>query len=87
MGDELGTVANPALPAGEPVRFTWNVQAYEEVRVVAGTLKAFRISVAIEVIGQSTQGGGPTFPEIANSPPGMRPRCGSLSKQRASAWT
>jgi hypothetical protein len=39
----------PSALEGASVRFTWSVQAYKDVQVVAGMFKAFRISRAIEV--------------------------------------
>jgi hypothetical protein len=48
-GDSSGIWRNPYVPVGGDGRFTWSVQAYEDVQVVAGTFKAFRISLVIEV--------------------------------------
>jgi hypothetical protein len=59
-GTSSGLWRTPSFPGGGSVRFTWNVQAYEDVQVVAGRFKAFRISVAIEALG-SSRGAGPLF--------------------------
>jgi hypothetical protein len=47
-GTSHGTWQYPVRPSADEVRFTWHVQAYEDVRVVAGTFKAFRISIVID---------------------------------------
>jgi Caspase domain len=54
-GTSSGIWRIPSTLAGESARFTWRVQAYEEVQVVAGTFKAFRIALSIEVF---ISGGG-----------------------------
>ena len=59
-GTSSGIWRTPTVPGGDPVRFTWSVKAYEDVQVVAGTFKAFRISVAIDVI-RGRVGWGPTM--------------------------
>jgi hypothetical protein len=84
-GTSSGLWRTPSHPGGGSVRFTWHVQAYEDVQVVAGTFKALRISVAIEALVGAP--GAHCAPDRGNSSPGMRPRCGSLSRPRASAWT
>jgi hypothetical protein len=48
-GTSSGIWRTPTVPGGGDSRFTWSVEAYEDVQVVAGTFKAFRISLAIEV--------------------------------------
>jgi hypothetical protein len=53
-GTSSGSWRFAGVPSGRPVRFTWSVQAYEEVRVVAGTFKAFRISLVIDDFGVHT---------------------------------
>jgi len=50
-GTSSGLWRTPIFPRGGSVRFTWKVQAYEDVQVVAGTIKAFRISLAIDSLG------------------------------------
>jgi hypothetical protein len=50
-GTSSGLWRTPIFPRGEFVRFAWKVQAYEDVQVVAGTTKAFRISLAIDPLG------------------------------------
>ena len=47
-GTSHGTWQYPVRPSADEVRFTWHVQAYEDVHVVAGTFKAFRISIVID---------------------------------------
>jgi hypothetical protein len=84
-GMSSGIWRTPAGPGGKLVRFTWKVQAYEDVQVVAGTFKAFRISLVIEDFREG--GGACHSPDLGGSSPGTRPRCGSLSRQRASAWS
>jgi hypothetical protein len=49
-GTSSGIWRIPAWPGGGEVSFTWSVQAYEDVQVVAGTFKAFRISLRIDAI-------------------------------------
>src|SRR5262245_26773668 len=50
-GTSSGIRRNPNDPMGQDASFTWSVQAYEDVQVVAGTFKAFRISLTIDVPG------------------------------------
>jgi Caspase domain len=60
-GTSSGRWGLPEDPSGtRPVKFTWNVQTYEDVQVVAGTFKAFRISL---VIDELRSGGGAMFPQ------------------------
>ena len=59
-GTSSGIWRTPSVLGGDPVSFTWSVKAYEDVQVVAGTFKAFRISVAIDVI-RGRVGWGPTM--------------------------
>jgi len=54
-----GTWRGPLHPGGLASSVTWSVQAYEPVHVVAGTFKAFRISLFIEGRGA---GSGRPFP-------------------------
>jgi hypothetical protein len=61
-GTSSGLWRIPSHPGGGTVRFTWNVQAYEDVQVVAGTFKAFRISLAIEAFGRIGAAGQIPFP-------------------------
>lgn len=69
----------PSALEGASVRFTWSVQAYEDVQVVAGMFKAFRISLAIEVFGGGWGGGSSSHsPNLGSSSPGTHPRCASL---------
>jgi len=84
-GTSSGFLRTPSYPGGGSVRFTWNVQAYEDVQVVAGTFKAFRISVAIEALVGPPGAHAFGTPDRSNSSPGMRSRCDSLSRPRASA--
>jgi hypothetical protein len=58
-GISSGAWRSPGRPVGTPARFTWKVEAYEEIRVTAGTFKAFRISLSVE-------------PEQAGRPTGRR---------------
>ena len=44
-----GVLRNRDKPSGATVRVTWQVKAFEDVRVPAGTFKAFRIEQAIEL--------------------------------------
>ncbi len=41
-----------------PVRVTWQVEAYEQIKVPAGTLGAFRIAYRLDLDGVGTGGGG-----------------------------
>jgi hypothetical protein len=75
-GRSSGLWRTPIFPRGGSVRFTWKVQAYEDVQVVAGTIKAFRISLAIDSLG--TVGRKQLPPDLPSSSPGTRPRRGSL---------
>jgi hypothetical protein len=50
-GTSSGIWRFPYEPAGRSVSITWSVKAYEDVQVVAGTFKAFRISLAFDVFG------------------------------------
>jgi hypothetical protein len=59
-GTSSGMWRTPSFLGGDPVSFTWSVKAYEDVQVVAGTFKAFRISVSIDVI-RGRVGWGPTM--------------------------
>jgi hypothetical protein len=43
-GSSGGTWRTPDFPSGLFARFSWSVDAYEDVRVPAGTFKAFRLS-------------------------------------------
>ena len=47
-GSETGNWQVPMDPMRLPVKYTWRVEAYEEVRVPAGTFKAFRIALQWE---------------------------------------
>ncbi|MBI4609582.1 MAG: caspase family protein [Candidatus Rokubacteria bacterium] len=47
-GVTQGRMLTPRSPGGFPASFTWKVEAYEDVSVIAGTFKAFRIAVWIE---------------------------------------
>jgi len=38
----------PNHPQGRRVQFTWTVDGYEDVQVIAGTLKAFRLTLGID---------------------------------------
>ncbi len=51
FGVILSTVRTPSNPSGFPARFTWSVDAYEDVAVVAGTFKAFKISFVMTAAG------------------------------------
>ncbi|MBI4587264.1 MAG: caspase family protein, partial [Candidatus Rokubacteria bacterium] len=57
-GVSSGRWRTPGNPAGGPARFTWKIEAYEEIRVTAGSFKAFRISLSIEPEGPG-RGPGP----------------------------
>ena len=57
-GTSSGIWRTPYRPRGRSASFTWSVQAYEDVQVVAGTFKAFRISLAIDVTRGGVVGGG-----------------------------
>jgi hypothetical protein len=57
-GTSSGIWRNPFDPGGRSASFTWSVKAYEDVQVAAGTMKAFRISLSIDVSGP----GGWGFP-------------------------
>ncbi len=46
-GASEGTWYMPDFPGGESARIAWSVDAYEDVRVPAGTFKAFRLSLSI----------------------------------------
>jgi hypothetical protein len=59
-GTSSGIWRNPYAPGGRSASFTWSVQAYEDVQVVAGTFKAFRISLAIDVSEAGVWAGGVT---------------------------
>jgi Caspase domain len=43
------TLKTRGQPNGIPVRVTWEVKAYEDVRVVGGSFKAFQISYVVDV--------------------------------------
>src|SRR5882724_9997728 len=79
-GTSSGIRRSPARPGGGEVSFTWSVQAYEDVQVVAGTFKAFRISLRIDAL----RWGGreillaPHSSDLGSSSPGTRLRCGNL---------
>jgi len=45
-------------PGGLPVRFTWEVKAYESVQVPAGTYQAFRIVYLAEYVTDPLRRGG-----------------------------
>ncbi|HEX9869751.1 MAG TPA: hypothetical protein VGC99_14365 [Candidatus Tectomicrobia bacterium] len=77
-GTSSGIRRNPNDPGGKDASFTWSVQAYEDVQVVAGTFKAFRISLTIDVSGAGVWAGGDYTANLRGSSPGMRPRRGSL---------
>jgi hypothetical protein len=49
-----GTWRTPDYTRGESARFAWSVDAYEEVRVPAGTFKAFRIALSVTPNSQHT---------------------------------
>jgi len=58
-----GVIHNAVLhsreyPSGLPVRFTWQVKAYESVQVPAGTYQAFRIEYLAEYISEPLRRGG-----------------------------
>jgi hypothetical protein len=53
LGSIEGTWRTPQIPQGFPARFAWSVDAYEDVDVVAGTFKAFKISFEIRAAGPS----------------------------------
>ncbi len=53
IGSSEGTWRTPQIPQGFPARFAWSVDAYEDVDVVAGTFKAFKISFEIRAAGPS----------------------------------
>jgi hypothetical protein len=64
-GTSHGTWQYPVRPFADEVRFTWSVQAYEDVSVVAGTFKAFRISLVIDrLMGLGTTGLNPRILEV-----------------------
>ncbi len=46
-GASDGTWRTPDFPRGEFSGFAWSVDAYEDVRVPAGTFKAFRIALSV----------------------------------------
>ena len=50
-GTVEGTWRTPQRPGGFPARFTWKVDAYEEVDVVAGKFVAFKISLVMTPAG------------------------------------
>ena len=47
-GTKLVTLRAPRAPAGITATLTWSVDAYEDIRVSAGTFKAFRIRLSME---------------------------------------
>ena len=58
-----GVIHNAVLhsreyPSGLPVRFTWQVKAYESVQVPAGTYQAFRIEYLAEYISEPLRRSG-----------------------------
>jgi len=60
---KFGTLFNAVMhsrefPSGLPVRFTWEVKAYESVRVPAGVYQAFRIVYLAEYIGDPLRRSG-----------------------------
>ena len=60
---KFGTLFNAIMhsrefPSGLPVRFTWEVKAYESVQVPAGVYDAFRITYLAEYIGESVRRSG-----------------------------
>jgi len=52
-GTAEGTWRTPQRPGGFPARFTWSVDAYEEVDVIAGKFMAFRILLVMSPTGPS----------------------------------
>jgi hypothetical protein len=60
-GTSSGIWRIPTAPAGGSAEFTWSVKAYEDVQVPAGTFKAFRISLAINVFSWGASQSGYTF--------------------------
>ena len=57
IGSFEGTWRTPSSPGGFAARFTWSVDAYEEVDVVAGKFMAFRISLVMGPGGPSASWG------------------------------
>ena len=57
-GTSSGIWRIPTVPGGESADFNWSVQAYEDVQVLAGTFKAFRISLPINFTYQYGRYGG-----------------------------
>ncbi len=60
---KFGTLFNAVMhsrefPSGLPVRFTWEVKAYESVQVPAGVYQAFRIVYLAEYIGDPLRRSG-----------------------------
>jgi hypothetical protein len=60
---KFGTLFNAIMhsrefPSGLPVRFTWEVKAYESVQVPAGVYDAFRITYLAEYIGDPIRRSG-----------------------------
>ncbi|HET7876739.1 MAG TPA: caspase family protein, partial [Methylomirabilota bacterium] len=53
-----GTLRSRDYPSGLPVRVTWEVKAYEDVRVVGGAFKAFQIlyTVVLETADLASRG-------------------------------
>ncbi len=60
-GSGTGTVRYPQNPAGVPVTYFWSVETVEEIRVPAGTFKAFRIGLRMLPKGGT---GGPPPPSL-----------------------
>ncbi|HET7876046.1 MAG TPA: caspase family protein [Methylomirabilota bacterium] len=53
-----GTLRNRDHPSGLPVRTTWEVKAYEDVRVVGGVFKAFQILYTVDLETSDALGRG-----------------------------
>jgi len=53
-----GTLRSRDYPSGLPVRTTWEVKAYEDVRVVGGVFKAFQILYTVDLESSDALGRG-----------------------------
>lgn len=60
-GESDGTWRTPDFLSGTLAKFTWGVDAYEDVRVPAGTFKAFRISLSVKPSSSLLQQRWPGF--------------------------